>query len=146
MLIATWNVNSILVRMPNVMRWLDDVNPDVLCMQETKCTDDKFPILDFQARGYQCQLFGQATYNGVAILNGSLAQTETSPDPIFGVNVPVSCPDVPNEVLQPRNTWADKEAYDRQAEDLSRRFNRNFQKYEQGVSHAVRAVSPKVWD
>src|SRR4029434_9205802 len=58
MIVATWNVNSILVRMPNVMRWLDDVKPDVLCMQETKITDDKFPVLDFKARGYQCQLFG----------------------------------------------------------------------------------------
>src|SRR5947207_4971172 len=68
MLIATWNVNSILARMPVVMRWLDDVNPDVLCMQETKCTDDKFPTLIFQERGYRCQLFGQQSYNGVAIL------------------------------------------------------------------------------
>ena len=75
MLIATWNVNSILVRMPNVMRWLDDVKPDVLCMQETKCTDDKFPTLDFQARGYQCQLFGQQTYNGVAILTRDTCET-----------------------------------------------------------------------
>ena len=58
-----------------------------------------------------------------AILNGSLAQTPTTPDAIFGVNVPVSCAEVPNEVLQPRNTWADKEAYDRQARDLARRFN-----------------------
>jgi phosphoenolpyruvate carboxykinase (ATP) len=79
-----------------------------------------------------------------AILNGSLAQTETTPDPIFGVNVPISCPDVPNEVLQPRNTWEDKEAYDRQAKDLARRFNENFKKYEAGVSEAVRAVAPKV--
>ena len=78
-----------------------------------------------------------------AILNGSLAQTETTPDPIFGVNVPVSCPDVPNEVLQPRNTWEDKDAYDRQAKDLARRFNENFKKYEAGVSEAVRAIAPK---
>ena len=78
-----------------------------------------------------------------AILNGSLAQTETKPDPIFGVNVPVSCPDVPSEVLQPRNTWEDKDAYDRQAADLARRFNENFKKYEAGVSEAVRAVAPK---
>ncbi|HJS24737.1 MAG TPA: exodeoxyribonuclease III, partial [Pyrinomonadaceae bacterium] len=75
MLIATWNVNSILVRMPNVMRWLDDVKPDVLCMQETKITDDKFPILDFKARGYHCQLFGQPTYNGVAILTRDTCET-----------------------------------------------------------------------
>jgi exodeoxyribonuclease-3 len=68
MLIATWNVNSILARMSSVTRWLDMVKPDVLCMQETKCTDDKFPTLIFQERGYQCQLFGQQSYNGVAIL------------------------------------------------------------------------------
>jgi phosphoenolpyruvate carboxykinase (ATP) len=78
-----------------------------------------------------------------AILNGSLAQTEVAPDPIFGVGIPVSCPDVPADVLQPRNTWADKEAYDRQARDLARRFNDNFKKYEGGVSEAVRAAAPK---
>ena len=79
-----------------------------------------------------------------AILNGSLSQVETKPDPIFGLSIPVSCPDVPSEVLQPRNTWADKEAYDQQASELARRFNENFKKYESGVSEAVRAVAPKV--
>lgn len=78
-----------------------------------------------------------------AILNGELASVETSADPIFGVNVPISCPGVPPDVLQPRNTWADTAAYDRQAADLSRRFNENFKKYEAGVSAAVRAVAPK---
>ncbi len=77
-----------------------------------------------------------------AILNGSLAQVETKPDPIFGVGVPVSCPDVPTEVLTPRNTWADKDAYDQKARDLARRFNENFKKYADGVSEAVRAVAP----
>lgn len=77
------------------------------------------------------------------ILNGDLANVETKPDPIFGVNVPVSCPDVPTEVLQPRNTWSDKSAYDEKARDLARRFNENFKKYESGVSEAVRAVGPK---
>lgn len=75
MLIATWNVNSILARMASVTRWLDDVKPDVLCMQETKCTDDKFPTLVFQERGYQCQLFGQQSYNGVAILSRCACET-----------------------------------------------------------------------
>jgi exodeoxyribonuclease-3 len=75
MLIATWNVNSILARMSSVMRWLDLVRPDVLCMQETKCTDDKFPTLVFQERGYQCQLFGQQSYNGVAILTRDVCET-----------------------------------------------------------------------
>jgi exodeoxyribonuclease III len=75
MLIATWNVNSILARLASVTRWLDDVKPDVLCMQETKCTDDKFPTLIFQERGYRCQLFGQQTYNGVAILTRDTCDT-----------------------------------------------------------------------
>lgn len=77
-----------------------------------------------------------------AILNGSLAGVETKPDPVFGVNVPVSCPDVPAEVLTPRNTWADKEAYDQKARDLARRFNENFKKYSDGVSEEVRRVAP----
>lgn len=71
MLLATWNVNSVLARLEQVLRWLDAVKPDVLCMQETKCTDDKFPTLLFQERGYQCQLLGQQSYNGVAILTRS---------------------------------------------------------------------------
>src|ERR1051326_6224719 len=78
-----------------------------------------------------------------AILNGSLAQTAATPDPLFCVGIAVSCPHVPSEVLQPRNTWTDKDAYDRQARDLARRFNENFKKYEAGVSEAVRAVAPK---
>ncbi|HKP72477.1 MAG TPA: phosphoenolpyruvate carboxykinase [Pyrinomonadaceae bacterium] len=79
-----------------------------------------------------------------AILNGSLAQVETRPDPIFGVGVPVSCPEVPAEVLTPRNTWKDAEAYDRKARELAERFNKNFEKYSDGVSAEVRAVAPKV--
>ena len=78
-----------------------------------------------------------------AILNGRLAQVDTKPDPIFGLNIPESCPDVPSEVLQPRNTWSDPDAYDKQAHDLARRFNANFKKYEAGVSEAVRSVAPK---
>jgi len=75
MLIATWNVNSILARVPNVIRWLDLVKPDVLCMQETKCTDDKFPKEVFEERGYHCQLFGQQSYNGVAIVTRGVCET-----------------------------------------------------------------------
>ena len=67
MKIATWNVNSILARVPHVMRWLDTEQPDALCMQETKCTDDKFPFDEFAAHGYKCISFGQQSYNGVAI-------------------------------------------------------------------------------
>ena len=78
-----------------------------------------------------------------AILNGTLADIETTPDPVFGLNIPASCPDVPAEVLVPRNTWADKEAYDLKARELAARFNENFKKYADGVSEAVRAVAPK---
>lgn len=67
MKIATWNVNSILARLPGVTRWLDSVQPDVLCLQEIKCENDKFPIEVFRERGYQCVVFGQQSYNGVAI-------------------------------------------------------------------------------
>ena len=73
LLIATWNVNSILARLPHVTRWLDAVKPDVLCMQETKCTDDKFPVEVFKERGYECLMFGQQSYNGVAILSRAAA-------------------------------------------------------------------------
>ncbi len=67
MKIATWNVNSIIARLPHVIRWLEAVQPDVLCMQETKCTDDKFPFEEFSRIGYCTSVFGQQTYNGVAI-------------------------------------------------------------------------------
>jgi exodeoxyribonuclease-3 len=67
MKIATWNVNSILARMPHVTRWLDAVRPDVLCMQETKVVDEKFPFDVFAEHGYKCITVGQQSYNGVAI-------------------------------------------------------------------------------
>ncbi|MDQ3804380.1 MAG: phosphoenolpyruvate carboxykinase [Acidobacteriota bacterium] len=78
-----------------------------------------------------------------AILTGTLAGVETRPDPVFGVHVPASVPGVPADVLTPRNTWKDKEAYDRKAKELARRFNENFKNYEAGVSDAVRAAAPK---
>jgi exodeoxyribonuclease III len=68
MKIATWNVNSILARLPHVIRWLEVVEPDVLCVQETKCTDDKFPFEEFSRIGYCPTVFGQLSYNGVAII------------------------------------------------------------------------------
>src|SRR6185295_10414530 len=68
MKIATWNINSILARLPHVIRWLESVQPDLLCMQETKCTDDKFPFEEFSRIGYCPSVFGQQSYNGVAIV------------------------------------------------------------------------------
>jgi len=69
MKIATWNVNSIVARLPHVTRWLEAAQPDVLCIQETKCTDDKFPSLELKTIGYDCVIFGQQSYNGVAIIS-----------------------------------------------------------------------------
>ena len=68
MQLATWNVNSLNVRLPHVLDWLSANPVDALCLQETKLTDDKFPAAEFAARGYQAVFAGQKTYNGVAIL------------------------------------------------------------------------------
>ena len=68
MKIATWNVNSVIARLPLVLRWLAEAQPDVLCLQELKCTEDKFPALACAAAGYRFVVHGQPTYNGVAIL------------------------------------------------------------------------------
>lgn len=66
---ATWNVNSLTVRLPQVLDWLTANPVDVLVLQETKITDDKFPHTVFAEAGYQAQWFGQKTYNGVALLS-----------------------------------------------------------------------------
>ncbi len=69
MKLATWNVNSLAVRLPQVLDWLALEQPDVLVLQETKLTDDKFPADALAAAGYQSAWFGQKTYNGVALLS-----------------------------------------------------------------------------
>ncbi len=69
MKIATWNVNSILARLPLVLRWIESAKPDVLCLQELKCVDEKFPRDAFLELGYSSEAYGQPTYNGVAILS-----------------------------------------------------------------------------
>ncbi|MGE0653526.1 MAG: exodeoxyribonuclease III [Alphaproteobacteria bacterium] len=69
MKIATWNVNSIKVRLEAVKAWLKQSAPDVLCLQEIKTTDDAFPALIFEELGYRAVTHGQKTYNGVAILS-----------------------------------------------------------------------------
>jgi exodeoxyribonuclease-3 len=68
MRIASWNVNSLNVRLPHVLRWCEEVQPDVLALQETKLEDAKFPLAAFEAAGYHAVSSGQKTYNGVAIL------------------------------------------------------------------------------
>jgi exodeoxyribonuclease III len=74
MKIATWNINSLTVRLPQVLDWLAANPVDVLCLQELKLSDDKFPLQELAAVGYQSAVFGQKTYNGVAILSRSPAR------------------------------------------------------------------------
>lgn len=69
MKLATWNVNSLRVRLPQVLDWLKTHPVDVLCLQETKTTDDRFPFMALAAAGYEAVTAGQKTYNGVAILS-----------------------------------------------------------------------------
>lgn len=68
MKLATWNVNSLKVRLPHVLDWLASEQPDVLCLQETKQEDKAFPYAELEAAGYQALHNGQKTYNGVALL------------------------------------------------------------------------------
>jgi phosphoenolpyruvate carboxykinase (ATP) len=79
-----------------------------------------------------------------AALSGALDDVQFETDPVFGVEVPTSCPGVPAEFLRPRGTWADVDAYDRQAASLARMFADNFAAYADGVSESVRASGPRV--
>ena len=74
MIITTWNINSLAVRLPQVLAWLAANPVDVLCLQELKLTDDKFPLQALEAAGYHSAVFGQKTYNGVAILSRTPAR------------------------------------------------------------------------
>ncbi|HZU00267.1 MAG TPA: phosphoenolpyruvate carboxykinase (ATP) [Ktedonobacteraceae bacterium] len=77
-----------------------------------------------------------------AAISGALDNVETFTDPIFGLHIPTSCPDVPNDILVPRNTWADKDAYDKQAAHLAERFKKNFTQFTL-VGDDVRSVGPR---
>jgi exodeoxyribonuclease-3 len=78
--IASWNVNSLNVRLPHVLAWTEVARPDVLALQETKLTDDRFPVDELQEAGYQSVFAGQKTYNGVAILS-----REPAVDPVTDI-------------------------------------------------------------
>ncbi len=69
MLIASWNVNSVRSRLSQVIKWLEDKQPEVLCLQETKVSDKDFPLKDFKNIGYNVKFYGQKSYNGVAIIS-----------------------------------------------------------------------------
>ena len=69
MKIATWNVNSVNARLETVLKWFEQESPDVACLQEIKCVDEKFPAEAFERLGYNVAVHGQKTYNGVAMLS-----------------------------------------------------------------------------
>ena len=83
MKLASWNVNSLKVRLPQLLEWLARHAPDVVCLQETKLEDGKFPLLEIEAAGYRCASSGQKTYNGVAILSRSALADVTTGIPGF---------------------------------------------------------------
>ena len=72
--IASWNVNSLKVRLPQVLKWLDTYRPNALALQETKTQDENFPVRAFEETGYQVVFSGQKAYNGVAIVSRNSAQ------------------------------------------------------------------------
>jgi phosphoenolpyruvate carboxykinase (ATP) len=79
-----------------------------------------------------------------AVLAGTVPEDGLEPHPLFGVGVPRAVPGVPDEVLNPRDTWADKQAYDEQAAKLARMFRDNFERYADQASDAVKAAAPKL--
>ena len=78
-----------------------------------------------------------------AALRGELDKVEYANHPVFGVNMPLSCPEVPAEMLDPRNTWKDKSGYDAQADQLAEAFQKNFDKYRENASEEIIAAEPK---
>lgn len=79
-----------------------------------------------------------------AALNGELDKVQYERHPVFGMMMPKSCPNVPDDILNPRNTWDDKTAYDEKAKDLAQQFIKNFEKYASGVSEEILAAAPKI--
>src|SRR5204862_8093613 len=72
--IISWNINSLRKRQERLLLWLEATQPDVVCLQETKCTDEQFPELALRAAGYHSAFHGQKSYNGVAILSRAAPQ------------------------------------------------------------------------
>lgn len=79
-----------------------------------------------------------------AALNGKLETVPFETHPVFGLQMPTNCPEVPTEILNPRNTWSDKALYDTQANDLAGKFVKNFEQYAEGASAEILAAAPKV--
>ena len=83
MKIASWNVNSLKVRLPHLLDWLAEAQPDVVCLQELKLEDQNFPRAEIEAAGYHAAFAGQKTYNGVALLAKAPISEVTVGNPLF---------------------------------------------------------------
>ena len=81
-----------------------------------------------------------------AALTGKLDGVDYSEHPVFGLQVPATCDGVPGEVLDPKNTWADKDAYDTKANDLASKFVSNFEKYADKANEEIMAAAPRVME
>ena len=79
-----------------------------------------------------------------AAMNGELNNVEFEAHPVFGVLMPKTCPNAPSEILNPRDTWTDKEAYDKKANELAQLFVKNFEKYASQANDEIRSAAPKV--
>jgi phosphoenolpyruvate carboxykinase (ATP) len=79
-----------------------------------------------------------------AALRGELDHVETENHPVFGMSIPKQCPGVPTEILNPKNTWDDKDGYDKKAKYLASLFIKNFKKYAAGLNDEVKSAAPKV--
>ncbi len=82
MKIVTWNINSINVRLPNILKYLDDYQPDILCLQELKCTSDKYPFDSIKSAGYYSIQACQKTYNGVSIIS-KIKPSQDALNPVY---------------------------------------------------------------
>ena len=87
MKIVTWNVNSVRAREERLLKFLDREQPDVVCLQELKVTEDDFPFLTVESAGYRAQVYAQKTYNGVAIVSRDEASNV-----VRGMGLPVDDP------------------------------------------------------
>jgi len=81
--LASWNVNSLRVRLPHLLDWLSTQTPEIVCLQEIKLEDTKFPLVELEIAGYRCAWFGQKAYNGVAILSRAALVEVTTGMPSF---------------------------------------------------------------
>ena len=79
-----------------------------------------------------------------AAMNGELSHVEYQTQPIFELEIPKSCPNVPSEILNPKDTWTDKTAFDETANRLASKFVKNFEQFEEQSSDAIRSAAPKI--